>query len=232
MSQFQRAAWHNPQMRKLTLLAALLIAANAHAQSLDDVVSNVMNEYGGKAAWAKVTSLRETGTVVPLMRKGDGKLTRTWQAPDRLNVEIAYPTETEVRIVDGDHGTRNGKEVTGSNLQGMQLQAARLALPTLLISKRAALKDLGTKDGIRAIEIPLSATLALTVNIDPKTSRILRSTGSASGLEFVVDYSDFRRVGGLLFPFAEAGMAQGMPTANTKIESIAVNAPAAAPPSK
>jgi hypothetical protein len=217
-------------MRKLMILAALLVALSAHAQSLDDVVSNVMKEYGGKAAWEKVTSLRETGTVVPLMRKGDGKLTRTWTGPGKLNVEIVYPTETEVRIVDGDHGTRNGKEVTGGNLDGMRLQAARLELPMLLATKRAALKDLGMNDGIRAIEIPLSETLALTVNIDPKTSHILRSTGKAGALEFQVDYSDFRRVGGLLFPFAEAGMAQGMPTANTKFDAIAVNAPATPPP--
>ena len=182
-----------------------------------------MKEYGGKAAWAKVTSLRETGTVVPVMRKGDGKLTRTWTGRGKLNVEIAYPTETEVRIVDGDHGTRNGKEVTGASLDAMKLQAARLELPMLLVSKRAALKDLGTKDGVRAVEIPLSETLTLTVNIDPKTSHILRSTGKASGLEFVVDYSDFRRVGGLLFPFSEAGMAMGMPTANTKFDAITIN---------
>jgi hypothetical protein len=214
-------------MRKLTFLAVLLIAASVHAQSLDDVVSNVMKEYGGKAAWAKVKALRETGTVVPLMRKGDGKLTRTWQAPDKLNVEIVYPTQTEVRVVDGDHGTHNGKEVTGGSLDAMKLQAARLELPMLLDTRRASLKDLGTKDGIRAIEIPLSETLALTVNIDPKTWHILRSTGKALGLEFVVDYSDFRRVDGLLFPFAEAGMAQGMPTANTKFDAIVINAPAA-----
>ena len=217
-------------MRKLTILAALLVAASAHAQSLDDLVSNVMKEYGGKAAWTKVTSLRENGTVVPLMRKGDGKITRTWTGPGKLNVEIVYPTETEVRIVDGDHGTRNGKDVTGGSLDAMKLQAARLELPMLLVTKRAALKDLGTKDGIRAIEIPLSETLALTVNIDPKTSHILRSTGKAGALEFQVDYSDFRRVGGLLFPFAEAGMAQGMPTANTKFDAIVVNAPATPPP--
>ena len=210
-------------MRKLTVLAALLVAASASAQSLDDVVSNVMKEYGGKAAWQKVTSLHETGTVVPLMRKGDGKLTRTWSGPGKLNVEIVYPTETEVRIVDGDHGTRNGKDVTGGSLDAMKLQAARLELPMLLVIKRATLKDLGTKDGIRSIEIPLSETLALTVNVDEKTSHILRSTGKAGALEFQVDYSDFRRVGGLLFPFAEAGMAQGMPTANTKFDSIVVN---------
>jgi len=157
-------------MRKLTIFAALLVAVSAQAQSLDDVVSNVMKEYGGKAAWEKVTSLRETGTVVPVMRKGDGKLTRTWSAPYKLTVEIAYPTETEVRVVDGDHGTRNGKEVTGGSLDAMKLQAARLELPLLLVTKRAALKDLGTKDGIRAIEIPLSETLTLTLNLDLKTS--------------------------------------------------------------
>jgi outer membrane lipoprotein-sorting protein len=217
-------------MRKLSILAALLFAATAHAQSLDGVVSKVMKEYGGEAAWQKVTSLRESGTVVPMMRKGDGKVTRFWQKPDKLRFDVTYPTEHEVRIVDGDHGTRNDKEVTGGSLDAMKLQAARLALPLLLVEKRASLHDLGTKDGVRTIEIPLSASLTLTVNVDMKTWHILRSTGKASGLEFAVDYSDFRRVNGLLFPFAEAGMAQGMPTANTKLEAIEINAPSAQPP--
>jgi outer membrane lipoprotein-sorting protein len=217
-------------MRKLAILAALLIAATAHAQSLDDVVSNVMKEYGGEAAWQKVTSLRESGTVVPMMRKGDGKVTRFWQKPDKLRFDVTYPTEREVRVVDGDRGTRNDKEVTGGSLDAMKLQAARLALPLLLVEKHASLHDLGTKDGVRTVEIPLSASLTLTVTIDVKTSHILRSTGKASGLEFVVDYSDFRRVNGLLFPFTEAGMAQGMPTANTKLDTIEINAPSSPPP--
>jgi outer membrane lipoprotein-sorting protein len=217
-------------MRKLLLLAAILVAASAHAQSLDDVVSKVMKEYGGEPAWQKVASLGETGTVVPVMRKGDGKMTRFWQKPDKLRIEIVYPTDREVRVVDGDHGTRNDKEVTGGSLDAMKLQAARLALPTLLAEKRASLHDLGVHDGLRAVEIPLSGTLTLTVTIDPKSWHIVRSMGKASGLEFVVDYSDFRRVNGLLFPFAEAGSAQGMPTANTKIETVVINAPPAPPP--
>jgi outer membrane lipoprotein-sorting protein len=217
-------------MRKLFVLAALLTASAVHAQSLDDVVSNVMKEYGGTPAWQKVTSLRESGTVVPVMRKGDGKVIRFWQKPDKLRFDVTYPTEREVRVVDGDHGTRNDKEVTGPSLDAMKLQAARLALPLLLVEKRAALHDLGAKDGVRSIEIPLSASLTLTVNVDTKTSHIVRSTGKAGELEFVVDYSDFRRVGGLLFPFAEAGMAQGMPTANTKLDTIEINAPSAPPP--
>jgi len=215
-------------MRKLSILAALLLAASARAQSLDDVISKVMKEYGGTPAWQKVTSLRETGTVVPMMRKGDGKVMRFWQKPDKLRFDVTYPANHEVRVVDGDKGTRNDKEVTGGSLDAMKLQAARLALPLLLVEKRSTLKDLGTKDGIRTIEIPLPGSLTLTVTIDQKTWHILRSSGKAGELEFVVDYSDFRRVDGLLFPFAEAGMAQGTPTANTKLDVIEINPPGAA----
>src|ERR1700704_1632016 len=124
-------------MRKLVVIATFLIvpliAPAALAQSLNVVVGNVMKEYGGTPAWQKVSTIRETGKVVPAMRKGDGAATRFWQKPDKLRIEIAYPTEREVRVVDGNHGTRNDKEVTGPSLDAMKLQAARLALPLLLV---------------------------------------------------------------------------------------------------
>jgi len=213
-----------------TLAIALVTSPAASAQSLDVVVGNVMKEYGGTAAWQKVTTIRETGKVVPAMRKGDGATTRFWQRPDKLRIEIVYPTEREVRVVDGDHGRRNDKDVTGPSLDAMKLQAARLALPLLLVEKRVSLRDAGVRDGFRAIEIPLSASLTVTVDIDPKSWHVVRTTGKTTGLEFVVDYSDFRRVDGLLFAFAEGGMAQGMPTAKTTLDAIVINGAAAPPP--
>ena len=145
----------------------------------------------------------------------------------------SYPTDTEVRVVDGDHGTRNDKEVTGGSLDAMKLQAARLALPLLLVEKRASLKDLGTKDGIRAIEIPLPGALTLTV--DDRSEDVAHPPfvrqGSASSNSSSTTATS-AAPGGLLFPFAEAGMAQGMPTANTKFDTIEINAPATPPPSK
>lgn len=221
-------------MRTLAITAALAIALvtspDASAQSLDVVVGSVMKEYGGTAAWQKVATIRETGKVVPAMRKGDGAATRFWQRPDKLRIEILYPTEREVRVVDGDHGTRNDKDVSGPSLDAMKLQAARLALPLLLVEKRASLRDAGMRDGFRAIEIPLSASLTVIVDIDPNSWHVVRSTGKTAGLEFSVDYSDFRRVDGLLFAFAEGGMAQGMPTAKTTLDTIVINGPAAPPP--
>jgi hypothetical protein len=213
-------------IRQIAIVITFLVSPAAFAQSLDDVVGHVMKQYGGIPTWQKVSTIRETGKVVPAMRKGDGAMTRFWQKPDKLRVEIVYPTRTELRVIDGDHGTNNGKDVSGDQLDGMKLQAARLALPLLLFDKRASLHDLGMRDGFRAIEIPLSSSLTVTVDIDPKRWHIVRSTGKTAGLDFVVDYSDFQRVHGLLFAFTEAGTAQGMPTAKTTIDSVAINGPA------
>src|SRR5213594_1118044 len=121
---------------------ALLVVAALNA-TLDDVIARVMQTYGGAAVWEKVTSFRETGTVTPAMRPGEGKLTREWQRPDKLRVEIVYPTNTEIRIVNGDHGTQNGKEATGMGLDAMRLQAARLVAPLLLLEKKSSLHATG-----------------------------------------------------------------------------------------
>ena len=213
-----------------TLTLSFLLAPHARAQSLDDVVASVVKEYGGAAAWQKVTTIRQTGTVVPAMGSGNGAATRSWQKPDKLRIEIVYPARTELRVLDGDHGTNNGKDVTGPGLDAMKLQAARLALPLLLIEKRASLHDAGMHDGFRVIEIPVSASLTVTMDIDPKSWHIVRSTGKTTGMDFVVDYNDFHRVDGLLFAFSESGMAQGTPTAKTTLGAIVINGPATPPP--
>jgi hypothetical protein len=198
------------------MIAFLLVAALNN--NLDNLIARVMTTYGGAAAWSKVTGLHETGTVTPAMRPGEGKLTRDWQRPDKLRVEIVYPTSTEVRVVDGDHGTQNGKDATGMGLDAMRLQAARLSLPELLIEKRETLRQMG--DGVT--EIPLAPSMTLTVEVDPETGHIIKSTGKASGIEFSTSYTDFRNVDGLLFAFREENSAAGMKTGTNQLAKIEV----------
>jgi len=197
------------------MLAVLLLAA-LH-QPLDDLVAKVLNAYGGADAWSKVSSFRETGTVTPAMRPGQGALTREWQRPDKLRVEIVYPTNTEIRIVDGDHGTQNGKEATGMGLDAMRLQAARLVAPLLLLEKKSSLRTAGN-----TIEIPLAPPMTLTIEIDPQSGHIVRSTSKTSGTEFSTDYSDFRMVDGLLFAFREENTAQGTRTGTNEISKVEI----------
>ncbi|HMC21556.1 MAG TPA: hypothetical protein VKL19_06895 [Thermoanaerobaculia bacterium] len=199
------------------LLLFWLAALNGQPLPVDDLIAKVVNAYGGAAAWSKVTSFREIGTVTPAMRPGQGALTREWQRPDKLRVEIVYPTNTEIRIVNGDHGTQNGKEATGMGLDAMRLQAARLVAPLLLLEKKSSLHATGN-----SIEIALSPSMTLTLEIDPQSGHIVRSTSKTSGTEFSTDYSDFRIVDGLLFALREENTAGGTKTGTNEISKVEV----------
>src|SRR5262249_4388504 len=154
--------------------------------------------YGGSAALSKVTRVEAVGHVVPAMRAGAGTMTRVWRSTDNLRVEIAYPDKTEVRALEDGKGTNNGRASNAMELDAMRLQAARLALPLLLARSKGALRDLGTHDGVRSIEIALEKPLTMTVDVDPATFHIVRTVGKSNDVAFSTAYSDFRTVNGLL----------------------------------
>jgi len=207
----------------LAILAALLLPPAALASDLDALVAKVVDTYGGSAAWAKVTSIDEKGRVDPAMRRGPGAMTRNWSGAGNLRVEIVYPDKTEVRVLENGKGTNNGRESSAMELDGMRLQAARLALPRLLAGKKASLRDLGAKDNIRSVEIALDGSLTVTADIDTVSGRIVRSVGRAKEVEFITVYDDFRTVSGLLIAFHEGNSAMGMKTADIYLEKVEVN---------
>ena len=154
-------------------------------------------------------------------------MTRTWRRTRDLRVEIVYSDHTELRDLTGDHGTHNGKAVTGPPLDAMTLQWARLAIPLLLIEQRANVRDLGMREGLRLIEITLSDTLTVIAAVDPKNFHIVRSaskgTGGGQTIEFVTEYGDLRKADGLLIAFSEENFAQGMKTGTTSITTAHVS---------
>ena len=209
-------------MKHVAILAALLLPPTALASDLDALAGKVVDAYGGSAAWAKVASIDAHGRVVPAMRKGDGTMTRVWRGAGNLRVEIVYPDKTEIRALEDGKGTNNGRASTAMELDAMRLQAARLALPLLLAEHKGSLRDLGTHDDVRSIEIALDAPLTMTIDIDPKTSRVVRSVGRSKDVAFTTVYSDFRTVNGLLVPFHEENSAMGMKTADIFLEKVEV----------
>lgn len=209
-------------MRTAISAALLLIATSAFAASdLDAVVAKTIKTYGGEAAWKKVASIHEAGVVESPM-SGEGKTTRDWARGRKLRVEIQYAKNKEVRDLSGDKGTRNGEPVTGMGFDAMVLQWARLAIPAMLIEHRSELKDLGEKEGLRVIEIPLSSTMSVIAAVDPKTGYIVRSGSEGMGMKFVTEYHDYKMSGGLLFAWREENFAQGMRTGATTLSAIEV----------
>lgn len=212
-------------MKSLAALLFTLLAFPLFAADLDRVVDGVIKTYGGAAAWKNVKSIAESGSITSAMG-GHGSMTRTWHRDRRLRVEIAYPDHTETRVLDGASGTHNGQPVNGPPLDAMTLQWGRLAIPALLIDFRPHLRDLGMREGLRLIEIPLTDTLTIMAAIDPKTFHIVRSaskgTGGGQTIEFVTEYSDLRKSGGLLIAFTEENYAQRMKTGDTKLTAVEV----------
>jgi len=212
-------------MKSVAALLFTFLAFPLLASDFDRVVDGVIKTYGGAAAWKNVQSIAESGSITSAMG-GHGSMTRTWSRDRHLRVEIVYPDHTETRALAGTSGTHNGQPVNGPPLDAMTLQWARLAIPSLLIDYRAHLRDLGMREGLRLIEIPLTDTLTILAAIDPKTFHIVRSaskgTGGGQTIEFVTEYSDLRKSDGLLIAMTEENYAQRMKTGDTKLTSVKV----------
>ena len=202
------------------------------ALALEVLIERSIEAYGGEEVLVGASRTIQEGTVTSTMRQGaGGRIVRLYERPIRLRVEIEYPgNESEVRILDGGRGWRNGGPVSGPMYQAMLLQAARLGLPAILIDFQASLQDLGEvdRDGqrLRAVGLDFHQGLRVTAEIDPVSGRILRSEGTISGQEgrptltFATEYADFRDVDGVLVPFHEVNYAQGRRTGETRLDSV------------
>jgi hypothetical protein len=231
-------------MKRKFLLGALVLAsflAPVTARTADDLaalVKKTVEAYGGEEELRKTAAFSQYGAVTSMIRSGaTGTLKRFYQGPGKLRVEVAFPgEEAEVRILDGSKGWRKGQAVEGPPLQAMVLQAARLSLPLGLLDRMGGLKEKEpvTRDDnlLRVLEVPLGKGLDMTVEIDPRTGRIMRTAGSIKGgmkghetIEFVTMYGDFRKVGNVLFPFAETNVTIGQVTGETRLDRIDLSVP-------
>jgi len=213
--------------------ATIAFSAAVASDDIDRLVAQTVKAYGGEKALRNAFAIRHTGQVTSRMRGGvAGSIVREFERPNRLRVVIRYGSETEDRVYDGKTGWRQGKIVTGPPLDAMVLQAARMDLPLILLDRKRDLVDRGPTayEGmeVRTLELPLGRGLALAVDIDPASGRIVRSSGSGgdrgggSPLEFVTRYMDYRMVDGLLHPFREGNSANGFVTGETTLSRVEV----------
>ena len=237
------ACWHTARLRgdRLTPLAPLvaaLLAAQAGPPDYllvsgpGEVVARVVEAYGGEEAIRRNGAMVQEGEVTSVLGGQDPvRLTRIFERPGRLRVTVSYPGSQgqEQRVVDGPRAWRDGEEVSGTpSHRAMELQAARLDLPFLLLEGRDRVVDGGevVADGRRlhVLTLPLGAETSLTVEIDVETARVVRSItrlrSPRVNLEFVTVYLDHRKVSGVLVPFREVNQAQGRRTGTTVLQRV------------
>lgn len=224
------------------LLTATLTACATSTQApppeptreIDRMVDRVIQAYGGAQAVERLGTSRIVGSVTPHIRDlgGAGRVQRDFAAPDRLRVEIAYPAQTELRILNGQRGWRgNAPRITavqGPPLVAMRYQLLRLQ-PAWALGAHRDLLSLGETrevDGAprRTLRLTWSPELSLDYLVDEATWRITRVEAQLSfgamALQFATDYSEFQMVKGALIPLAELNYASGRHTASTRILSV------------
>jgi hypothetical protein len=114
----------------------------------------------------------------------------------------------------------------------MLLQAARMALPLLLLEARKDLQDLGIEAGpggtqFRILQLALRPDVRLLVAIEVETGRIRHSRGALQlagqpAMQFATTYDDFRTWNGILFAAREEQFAMGRHVGHTLIEEVEI----------
>lgn len=226
----------------LPLLLAGVLLASGVARAGDDVqglLDRVLAAYGGAERLQKVKGYRAEGAVQAKIRGATATTTRLFARPGDFRVDVAYVDYTEVRVVLGGKGWRTAQqgivEVTGPMYDSMALQAARSAIPWILVDNRGKLRPAPaeTVDGaaLPGFELTLSDSMTLRAWVDPETNLVRKSQSVLASLEmnmeFSTVYADYRPVDGVMFPFREENFAGAAQTGSTILSRFVVDPPEA-----
>jgi len=189
-----------------------------------------MAAYGGERAKVRLGRVKVTGKVTSPLHPGEvGRYTRVFNRTSRLRMEIAFPGGApDVRILDGVRAFRYGEPVAGPIAAALQLHAARLDLPALLLEWEPRVMDEGevTHQGqkVRVLGLEVAAGQRIEAGIDPRSGRILYVHGVSRGgpreMDAYVVYGDFRKVDGVLVAFAEDSYANGEPLGQVELSTV------------
>jgi hypothetical protein len=202
----------------------------------DVLVEKVIRAHGGKEALENVRAVHAKGRITAFMRKDEGTYERYLARPRKLRVDIRYSRMYERRVLAGDRGFRGVDgdplvEVTGPRYLSMLYQYLSLDIPYVLMTghHRVTHEGFETVDGTRTDVLSLKAGggLPLRVHVDAETGYVVKTTGyfkvGGNTASLSAEFSDFRMVEGVAFPYRVINYASGMKIGETLLEEYRVN---------
>ena len=209
-------------LARFAVIAVLLAAAMPlRADELASLLQRIEATYG---AVDHAIAIRQSGRTASRLR-GEGTMERLWAAPDRFRIRLHYPSGSEVRTMAAGRAWQGSVDKSGPFLQAMQLQAARSRLPWNLLATEGVtlLGSRVAENGgtVHTLVLALESPLRLLVEVDDVTAHVLRSIGTGIGdMQFITEYSDFRRIGGHLVATREEHYAMGRHIGHSIIEQL------------
>jgi hypothetical protein len=220
------------RFKLLALLFALSLPALTLASDVQTILDQLISSYGGEQNLRKMDSMVQEWDMVALMSKRQGTDIRSIQAPNKLRVDLNYPSKSETRILNGDSayvifGDAAPEAVSGIQKDAMRLQLMRLYSPLMLRNKirSVSLIEQGDLLALSLVENGVHAHYMVNKEnwrIEKVAGTLLMNGGE---IQFLTEYSDFAMVEGVLVHHSENKFAGGVNTAKLQLRKITFDAP-------
>ena len=218
--------------------AAFAAGKSGGGESASFICSKIIQAYGGKLAIEKTSAVYAIGDIDAFMRGDSGTYEMYFKRPRKLRVNTRYQRSSETRILNGESGYRGGdgallEKVEDYRLLSMVYQYKHFDLPygllrgaytvilqgkTVLNGKPASVLHLTDKEGP-----PMDVYVDGEFHIVKVTGYFDLAQGATAAL--TSEFSDFRKVGGAVFPFKIDYSSGEMKIAETVMKSYKINPP-------
>lgn len=203
------------------------------------LVTKVVSAYGGKGAIEGIKTVYALGDIDAFMRHDHGTYELCFRRSRMLRVETKYDKSRETRILRGDVGYRgmDGPPLAraeGDSLLAIMYQYKHFDLPYGLLKDRYSISLKGGEDlngnPVVVLHLTDSEGPPMDVYIDTHTFFIVKVTGyfrmpDGRSTALSALFSDFRKVGDIMFPFRITNYAGGYKIASIKMKFYRINPP-------
>jgi hypothetical protein len=219
----------------VALIVLLISCAHQPTRDSGTVIDKVIEAYGGRERLAKVAAVAAEGRVTALVRNDEGSYRRTFRRDRKLVVDVALSRSTEKRILDGMRGFRGTggqvEEVFGPRYLAMVYQYNELNLPFGLLDNSFTIvelrRDILHGADVRVLRCTDHEGNELDVFVSAENYRIVKCSGTfmmgTQSMSLGAEFSDFRSIGGVLFPFKIVNYAGGNKISETIMSGYVVN---------
>lgn len=215
-------------MKSILCFLMLLLSVNMAQASQLEVFEKLVHAYGGAEKIQNMGVVYQEGVTHSNARNTEGKLTRQFSYPDKMQLKIAYDEYPELRELRGVEAFADGKEANPPFRIAVILQATRLMLPRFLLDNRDKLSVLPSADkNVMTFQLDFLDDLSVVAQVDVNTGYILYSEGrgnfSGMPMSFATSYEDFREVDGRIVAFKETHFAMGAQRGFSVLNTVKFN---------
>jgi outer membrane lipoprotein-sorting protein len=205
-------------------------------QNITSIINEIIEASGGKENIESMHSLQAKGEIEAFMLHDQGTYILYFKQGRKLRVETRYKHSSELRILNGDKGYRSNdgipfEEVYGPRYFAMVYQYKHIDILNGLITRIYQISYEGVSsingNDVDVLKLNDKEGTAMDIYIGKKNSLILKVTGyfseGSKKMNLSSEFSDFRKVHGVVLPFKITNYAEGLKIGQTVINKYILN---------